>query len=166
MRPPFLTLAFRPLPLHAFKVATATIISLWMAALACFMGCTLPALANSGSSNISSIRAALIRVNLSDQSQSQPMANMEHCHHSGSKSPAAPNHGQPVPGSGMSCCPLEITVAPKPHAAPLAVAPAPDFVLPSHFVLPTIRFYDSVEFVPTISHSGRDTLLKTSLLRI
>jgi hypothetical protein len=127
--------------LHIFKKVTATMISLWMAVLACFMGCTLPALAN--------------------HDQSEPMANMEHCH----RSSKAPGNHDGKPAGPMSCCPLEITVAPKPDSVALAVAPTLDFVLASGFELPQ-RSSDTVELVPSVWHSGRDTLLKIRLLRI
>jgi len=122
------------------QAVTSTVISVWMAVLACFMGCTLPALAN--------------------RSRSAPMADMDHCHHSG-KSPG--NHDN-KPGP-VSCCPLEITVAPKPDTAALAIAPTLSFALASGFELPRVSF-DLVELVPSVSHGGRDTLLKTRLLRI
>jgi hypothetical protein len=134
------------LSLHSLKVGLATIISLWMAVLACFMGCTLPALANSRSTHGS------------------PMADMENCHHSGGKAPANPANRKPVPGGAMSCCPLEITLAPRPDTATLAISPTQDF--PPSFRLLTVRLYSSVELVPSVWHSGRDTLLKTLLLRI
>lgn len=152
MRPPF----------HTFRAALATGISLWMAALACLMGCTLPNLANSGS-----IQSSSIHQNAADQTQPDAMANMENCpHHSGGKVPAKPNDGKPASGGPMSCCPIEVTVAAKPVTAAPQIAPAPDFVLASNHNLATIRFFHSVEFVPPVCHSGRDTLLETNLLRI
>jgi hypothetical protein len=149
------------LPSHTFKSGMATVISLWMAILACFMGCTQPALANSGSINASSMQE-----NLADQSQSGPMASRENCHHSGGNSPVEPNDGKPVPVGGISCCPLEVRVTPKLDTATLGIAPTRDFVLASNFNLVTIRFYYSVVFVLSVWHSGRDTLLETHLLRI
>jgi hypothetical protein len=149
------------LPFHTVKVGMATLISVWMAALACFMGCTQPGLANVGS-----IKASSIQENLADRSQSGLMADMENCHHSGGQVPVEPNDGKPVPGSGISCCPLEIIVTPKWDTTRLGIAPAHDFVRASNFSLLTIRFYYSVEFVLSVWHSGRDTLLETHLLRI
>jgi hypothetical protein len=95
------------------------------------------------------------------------MAGMENCpHHSGGAAPAKPNDPKPSRGGGMSCCPVEVTVASKPQAATPQISPAPSFVLESHFSLATIWFYHSIEVAAPAWHSGRDTLLETHLLRI
>jgi len=167
-------------------------LSLWLAALACLVSCTIPILANAGSSGATTIHntrslreARSIQENSAEQDQSgQPdlMAGMENCpHHSGGNAPAKPgpakpdptkpaptksNDPKPVPGGGMSCCPVEVTVASKPDTVRLQIAPAGNFVLVSDFRQTTIRFFHSVEFVPLAWHSGRDTLLETHLLRI
>jgi hypothetical protein len=150
------------LPFHTFKAGIATVISLWMAVLACFMGCALPALANPGPLHTSSAQK-----NVAEYSQSGPMANMEDCpHHSGGNTPGKPNDRKHVPTGGMSCCPLEVTVAPKANTATLGIAPAHVFVLVSNFNLVIVRFYRSVEIIPSVWHTGRDTLLETHLLRV
>ncbi len=139
----------------------ATGISLWMAALACLIGCTLPSFATSDL-----IRASAIHKNSAEQSQPDLMANMENCpHHSGGNTPAKQNDGKPFRG-GMSCCPVEVTVASKPDTVTLHIDAARDFVLESDFSLMAVRFLHSVEFVPLSWRSGRDTLLETQLLRI
>src|SRR5277367_387357 len=101
------------LTLHTFKGWLATIISLWMAVLACLMGCTLPALADSHASHVSAIaksEAGTIAESPAGspakRGEPEPMADMECCHHSGGKSPVKPGDGKPVPGGRMSCCPL------------------------------------------------------------
>jgi hypothetical protein len=150
------------LTFHMFKAGIATAISLWMAVLACFMGCTLPALANPDPFHTSSTQKSV-----AEHSQSDPMANMEDCpHHSGGNAPGKPSDRKPVPAGGMSCCPLEVTVAPKANTATLGIAPAHAFVLVSNFNLVTVRFYRSVEIIPSGWHSGRDTLLESHLLRV
>jgi len=145
-------------------------LSLWLAALACLVGCTIPILANSGS-----IDAASIWENSAEQGQpGQPdlMANMANCpHHSGGSGlakpgPAKPNAPKPVRGGRMSCCPAEVSVASKPDTVRLPIASAGDSLLAPDFSLTPIRFSHSVEFVPPAWHSGRDTLLETHLLRI
>lgn len=147
---------------RTFRAAVATGLSLWLAALACLMGCTLPTFASSGSANV-----PWIHEKSADQSQPDLMAGMENCpHHSGSNSPAKPRDGRPGHGGGMSCCPVEVTVASKPVAATLPIALAPDFVSNSNFSLTTVRFFTFAEFVPPLQRSGRDTLLETHLLRI
>jgi hypothetical protein len=154
---------------HTLKAATATIVSLWMAVLACFIACTMPVFAESGS----------LPVHVAKQSESARMMDMENCpHHSGGDSPAKPSDpakpgdpakhsdDKPIPADRMSCCPLEVTVAPKAKTESLSIAATADFLLPSDGNLMWVRFNHSVEPVPAIRNSGRDTLLKTHLLRI
>jgi hypothetical protein len=168
-------------------------LSLWLAALACVVGCTIPILANAGSINATyihetksihdtrSIReAGAIRENSAQQDQpGEPdlMAGMANCpHHSGGNAPVKPgpaksaptkpNSPKPVPGGAMSCCPVEVTVASKPDTVRLQIAPAGDSLLAPDFRLMPIRFSHSVDFVPPAWQSGRDTLLETHLLRV
>src|ERR1700723_163448 len=175
------------LSFRAFRTAMAAGLSLWLAALACLVGCTVPILANAGSSDATTIHstrsireARSIQENSAEQDQpGQPdlMAGMENCpHHSGGNAPAKPGPAKPnptksnnpkrVPGGGMSCCPVEVTVASKPDTVRLEIAPAGNFVLAPDLRLTIIRFFHSVEFVPPTWNSGRDTLLETHLLRI
>jgi hypothetical protein len=148
---------------HTFRAAVSTGLSLWMAVVACLIGCTLPSFANSGLGG-----AAAIRENSAEQSQRDLMASMENCpHHPGSSAPAKQSDGKPAPrGGGMSCCPVEVTVASKPDTVILHVAAASDFVAESDFSLVTVRLFHSVDFVPHFWRSGRDTLLDTRLLRV
>jgi hypothetical protein len=159
-------------PFRAYRAAIATLVYLWMAVLACLMGCTLPSLANSGPLNVSKTNASSLPANAREQNQAdhgQPdlMADMENCpHHSAGNTPAQHPDRKPVRGGGMSCCPVEVTLASKPDIATLQISPAHYFVLQPHFSLAHVRFRDSGEFVPSLWHSGRDTLLETHLLRI
>jgi hypothetical protein len=147
---------------HTFRAAVASGISLWMAVLACLIGCTLPSFANTGL-----IKASSICQNSAGQSQPDLMASMGNCpHHSGNNAPVKQNHGKPVRSGGTSCCPVEVTVASKPDTVILHVAVARDFVLESDFNLMAVRFFYSIEFAPLVWRSGRDTLLETQLLRI
>jgi hypothetical protein len=147
---------------HSFRSAVATGLSLWMAVLACLMGCTLPNFASSGP-----IQASSVQKTSSDQTPSGLMGNMENCpHHSNGNSPAKPQDGKPVHSGAMSCCPIEVTVAPKPATVTLQIVRTHGFVLASGLNLVTSRFYRPVEFVASVSQSGRDTLLETHLLRI
>jgi len=66
----------------------------------------------------------------------------------------------------MSCCPVEVTVATKPVTVVPQVNASRDFVLNADFSSMTVRFFQSMEFVPPLLRSGRDTLLETRLLRI
>lgn len=161
-----------PSPFRTFRSAVATVISLWMAILACLMGCTLPSLANSGpltlsATIVSTTNASPLPAKSAEPSQSDLMAGMENCpHHSGGNSPANHNGRKPVRGGAMSCCPVEVTLASKSDIATLQISPARSFVLQSHFSLARVRFHYLAEFVPSLCHSGRDTLLATHLLRI
>jgi hypothetical protein len=150
------------LPFFNFRAAVASAVSLWMAVLACLVGCTIPSLASSGAGTAPSVRE-----NSAEQTQPDVMADMPNCpHHSGGNIPAKPSEPRPVHGGGMSCCPVEVTVTSKPDAVTLHVAPASNFVLAPDFTLATIQLFHSVELVPPVWHSGRDTLLETHLLRI
>jgi hypothetical protein len=131
--------------LHTFKAWMATFTSLWIAVLACFMGCMLPILT---------------------QQQSGPMPSMECCR-SSDNAPARPSDGKPAPSHhGVSCCPVEVTVPTKWDGATMGVTPPQHFVLASSLDLTTTWFYSPAELVPSVWHSGRDTLLLTRLLRI
>jgi hypothetical protein len=66
----------------------------------------------------------------------------------------------------MSCCPVEVTVALRPDTVTMNIAPAREFVLAPDFPWTKIRPFHSMEFIPPVWHSGRDTLLETQLLRI
>jgi hypothetical protein len=154
-------------PFRTFRAAVATAVSLWMAVLACLMGCTLPSLANPAALNVSTTNASSLPANSAEKSQTDQMAGTENCpHHSAGNAPAKHNDRKPVRGGAMSCCPVEVTLASKPDIATLQISPARAFVLQSHFSLAMVRFQHPVEFVPSLWHSGRDTLLATHLLRI
>jgi hypothetical protein len=151
-----------PFRYHSFSAAVASGISLWIAVLACLIGCTLPSFANFGL-----VGASSTHENSAERNQPDLMANMENCpHHSDRNAPPKQHDGKPVRGGRMSCCPVEVTVASKPDTVTLHVAAARDFVLESDLGLMTVRFFHSAEFVPPFERSGRDTLLETQLLRI
>jgi hypothetical protein len=152
---------------QTLRMGIATGISLWIGLLACFMGCALPALASPGAHD-SSIHRNAVDGQLATMATPgyDPMAGMENCpHHSGGSTPAKPGDGKSEPGR-MSCCPLEITVATKPDPSALAMAPAQDFALASHFLLQPARSFPVEELTPPLFHNGRETLLQSRLLRI
>ncbi len=147
---------------QTFRAAVATGTSLWIAVLACLIGCTLPSFASFGL-----VSASSIHENSAEQNQPDLMARMENCpHRSGSNAPQKQNDDKPVRGGRMSCCPVEVTVAWKPDTVILHLAAARDFVLESDHGSMTVRFFHSAEFAPLFGRSGRDTLLETQLLRI
>ncbi len=149
---------------HMIKAGMATVISLWMAVLACFMGCTQPVLASSQAI----VEASANQRNSVNHSQSEQMADMENCHHSGSNSPAPSNDRKPPSNGAVSCCPLEITVIQKWNTPTPEIDSAQVIARPSdfHFHLHLARLSGPVELSQSISHTGRDTLLETHLLRI
>jgi hypothetical protein len=156
------TLATMRSPINTWRSTLAAGLSLWLAVLACLLGCGVPLLASSGATSARSVHESSV-----ERGQPDVMADMPDCpHHSGGNAPAKPNRQKPARGGAMSCCPVEVTVASKPATVTLHVAPASDFVLASDFTLAKIRFFHSVEFVPPVWHNGRDTLLETQLLRI
>jgi hypothetical protein len=147
---------------QTFRAAVATGISLWIAFLACLIGCNVPGFANFGL-----VSASSLHENSSEQNEPDLMANMENCpHHSGNNVPSKQNGGKPIRGDRMSCCPVEVTVASKPDTATLHVAATHHFVLASDLGLMSVRFFHPAEFAPLFGRSGRDTLLETQLLRI
>jgi len=148
------------LTFQTFKAGLATAVSLWMAALACVMGCTQPVLASSQQI----VGASATQRNSSDHSRPDLMADMDSCHHSGGNSPAPPNDKKP--NTAVSCCPLEITVTQKWSAPTPGAASPQDIALPSDLHFKFTRLSGLARLPQPVPHSGRDTLLETHLLRI
>ncbi len=148
--------------LQILKAGTATGVSLWIAVLACLMGCTQPALASSPAI----VDASSRREDSAGHTQSGLTADMENCHHTGGNSSVPPKDRKPASNGPVSCCPLEITVTQKWDTTKLEIAPARDFVPSSDFRFEAVRFSGPVELVESVWRSGRDTLLETHLLRI
>jgi hypothetical protein len=152
---------------QTFRAFVATGVSLWLAVLACLMGCAIPALAGSGASNAVVARAFLADQSPTPSTQPDMMADMPNCpHHSATNVPSKPNAPKPARSGGMSCCPVEVTVASKPHAATLHVARTSHPILLADVAPATVQVFRLTEFAPLLEHSGRDTLLQTQLLRI
>lgn len=147
------------LTFNSLRSVVAAGVSLWIGVLACVMGCALPMVAHVGGHDKGCPQAGAA------QSEASPMAGIENCpHHSGSNVPGK-SPGGSVPGR-MSCCPPEVTVAPKAHYAVPAIVVVASFVVASPLQLSASWFSSFVEFVPSVIHRGRDTLLQTHLLRI
>lgn len=145
------------------RSAMATGLSVWLAVLACVMGCTLPNLASAASQ-----KAASAYQSSPEQDPMDAMAGMENCphHHFDRSAPAKPGGEKPARSGNMSCCPVEVTVAAKPDGAKLGMALPPAFASDSSADSIATWFYRAAEIVPSVWHSGRDTLLATHLLRI
>jgi hypothetical protein len=147
---------------RTLKAGMATAVSLWMAALACIMGCTQPVLASSPAV----LDASSIQKNSASHDSSELMADMESCHHSGGNSSVPPSDRKPASNGALSCCPLEITVNQKWDTTKMGIARSVVLAPSSGFLFEVTRFSSLTEFPRPVWHSGRDTLLKTLLLRI
>ena len=150
------------LTLHTTKMVTAVAVSLWMAVFACVMGCTLPAFAMSPTI----VDASPSKKNSAHGSQPVRMADMPNCHHSGNNSSFPPNDREPATNGAVSCCPLEITIVQKWTTMGLRTARTQEFALSSDYHFGVPRFSGPSEFARSISHSSRDTLLESHVLRI
>jgi hypothetical protein len=139
---------------HVVKVGTAVGVSLWIAVVACVMGCTLPA--------ITGLQASVA----TNHGRTGLMADMEGCHHSSGRRPAPGKDEKPVPNSTGSCCPVETTLTQRWNPETTRAAVSHDFVQPANFGLINNGFSAMIETAPPIPHTGRDTLLGTHLLRI
>ncbi len=131
-----------------FRSSVAASLSIWLAFVACLMGCTLPAFAGSAP-------------NLAATTESQPspqadlMADMLDCphHHPANDSPAKPKDGKPVHGGAMSCCPVEITVGQKWDAAALGIVPVVAVMSPGRRFGKPRTFTLQLEIEAPIRHS-------------
>jgi hypothetical protein len=150
------------LPLRTVKRGMTTAVSLWMAIWGCVMGCAQ--VVPDGSSRF--IAAASSWDNSSKDSQPVPIADAENCHQAGGHSSLPAKNRAPVSNGALSCCPLEITVVQKWDATDFGIALSQDFIPSTHFSFAPERSVGPAEFDPSIPHSGRDTLLKTQLLRV
>ena len=139
---------------HIVKAGTAVGVSVWIAVVACVMGCTLPAITGSQAS----VATNHGRIGL--------MADVEGCHHSSGRRPAPGKDKKPVPNSAVSCCPVEITLTQRWNPETRRAAVSHDFVQPANFALIDSGLSAMIETAPPIPHTGRDTLLETHLLRI
>jgi len=153
-----LYLAMRSIP-STLKAGLASAVSLWMAALVCVTGCTQPVLASAR------IVASSVSRALASRGESALMADMGDCHHADGNSPVPSHDGKPA-SSAVSCCPLEITLPHQPDPAAPKIVFTGDLVPSSGFQSLATRFPRPGELTQSTWHSGRDTLLKTHLLRI
>lgn len=150
------------LTLHTIKAVLAVAVSLWMADQVCVMGCTQSAPASSPriTDSSSSQKTA------THHSEQALLEDVPNCHHTGDNPSLPPSERKPASNAPASCCPLEATVIQKSNTVGLRTVTMRDFVLSSDFDFGVARFSGRSEFVRSISHSGRDTLLETYILRI
>ncbi len=144
------------------KAVLAVAVSLWMADLVCVMGCTqvapvsLPGIVDS----------SFGQKNAASYSEPDLLEDVPSCHHTGGHSSLPPNDRKPASNAPASCCPLEVTVIQKSNTLGIRTVTVRDSALSTDFYFGIVSFSGRSEFVPSISHSGRDTLLETQLLRI
>lgn len=157
----------RSLIARVFGVA----LSLWMAVAACVMGCMQPVMA--GSTHGHATQQAQ-----TDRARAQPeraksrragaglMADMDCCSHENPSAPAGDKKS--LPHESVSCCPLDARVTPtqKLNAPVAGIAFKAAAISPDEFRFSFALFCDTPEFPHAFWHSGRDTLLKTRVLRI
>jgi len=145
---------------HIVRAGTAVGTSLWIALLACVMGCAQPAMAES------QVNVAPSSSKAGHGSQTGRMAGMESCHHS-SGIPSGPGENRkPKPNGAVSCCPLEITLLQKWIPEKARIGASRDFVVFVNFDSELTGDSSFVATIPPNSHGGRKTLLETHLLRI
>jgi hypothetical protein len=135
---------------HIVKAGTAVGVSLWIAVVACVMGCTLPAITGSQAS----VATNHGRTGLLAASTQVAVARRREKTKSPSRIPQRP------------AVPVEITLTQKWNPEATRAAVSNDFVQPANFALMDSGFSAMLETAPPIAHTGRDTLLETHLLRI
>jgi hypothetical protein len=139
----------------------AAALSFWMAAAACVIGCMQPVLANAPVQNAVSIGQSYSR----NKTHTGPMPDMDCCNRE--KSPSDPASGKKPHHQAVSCCPLDARLTPaQKFAPPSAIAFKSDVISSTEFDLPFALFRRAFLIDDPLWHSGRDTLLKTHVLRI
>lgn len=147
--------------LSTIRVTRATLaagISLWMAVLACVMGCMQPPLARDEARSEEPRQTG-------STDRHDAMARMENCHHSNGPT-VPPSDRKPTSDAGVSCCPLEVTVTPKSDTAVRLLDSGLDFGPQADFRFEISQVSSRAPIAEPVFRSGRDTLLATQLLRI
>jgi hypothetical protein len=142
----------------------ASALSFWMAAAACVLGCMQPVFANAAQ-GAPQKEASIAQSHSRNQAHTGPMPDMDCCHHE--KSPSDPASEKKPHHQAVSCCPLDARLTPaQKFAPPSAIAFKSDAVSSTDFALPFAPFRRSFLIDAALSHTGRDTLRKTHVLRI
>ena len=138
----------------------AIVVSFWMAALACVIGCIQPAFANVRKDQV------LSKTNSVNRNHTAVMPDMDCCNREGPSAPTSDKKSSPH--DSISCCPLDARVSPtqKWNPALLASTFKADTILALEFHFASALFAHPPAFAQAFWHSGRDTLLKTRVLRI
>ncbi len=138
--------------------ALAIAVSFWMAAVACVMGCMQPVLAGS--------EPSISKAHSPNRTRPGLMPDMDCCNHESSSSPTGDK--KPLPHDSASCCPLDARVTPTQKLNPpiLGIAFKADAISSREFHFAFASFCDRLGVAHAFWHTGRDTLLKTHVLRI
>ena len=143
----------------------ATALSFWIAAAACVMGCMQPMLSPELASAAPQKDSPVAHDFSRHQTHASPTLDMECCRHE--HGPSAPATDNKPHHQAVSCCPPDARVTPAQKFAPRSTTAFKAAVVSSTgFALPSSRFSRSSLIDDALSHPGRDTLLKTSVLRI
>ena len=150
----------------------AAALSFWMAAAACVMGCMQPLLASTPQSEVAVQKEvapqnepAIAQSHSRHQAHASPMPDMDCC--SRDKTPSGPASNKTHHHQAVSCCPLDARLTPaQKFAPPSAIAFKSDAVSSTTLDLPFPLFRRSSLIDDALSHTGRDTLRKTRVLRI
>jgi hypothetical protein len=139
----------------------AAALSFWMAAAACVLGCMQPLLANPAPQ----MEVSIAQNHSLIQAHTGPMPDMDCCHHE--NNPSDPASDKKPHHQAVSCCPLDARLTPaQKFAPPSAIAFKSDVVSSTDFALPFAPFRRPFLIDDALSHTGRDTLRKTHVLRI
>jgi len=148
-------------PKRKLNPILAAALSFWMAAAACVIGCMQPLLVNAAPQD----EASIGQDHSQNQAHAGPMPDMDCCNHE--KSPSGPASDKKPHHEAVSCCPLDARVTPaQKFAPPSAIAFKSDVVSSAEFNFPFPLSRRSFLIDDALWHSGRDTLLKTHVLRI
>jgi hypothetical protein len=145
----------------------AAALSFWMAAAVCVIGCMQPLLAHAVPQNevAPQNEVSISQSHSRNQAHTGPMPDMDCCNHE--KSPSDPASDKKSHHQAVSCCPLDARVTPaQKFAPPSAIAFKSDVVSSTGLDLPFALFRRSFLIDDALSHTGRDTLLKSHVLRI
>ena len=158
-------------PERTLNPILAAALSFWMAAAACVIGCMQPVLApvltNAAPQKevAPQKEASIAQSHSRNQAHAAAMPDMDCCNHE--KTPSDPATDKKPHHQAVSCCPLDARVTRAQKWEPAsAIAFKGEPVSTTEFDFPFALFRHSFVIDHALWHGGRDTLLKTHVLRI